>query len=119
APRSESGERRPPIPPGVPTNADNVHLPTEGEVKLGRQSAAEVEKHYKVITSGPYHERLQRVARTIVQAFNRPEIIAEYRKLYHMPHAEDKSRRVPFEFTFKAVDSTKEINAFSLAGGSV
>lgn len=117
--RKEREETRPPIPPGVPTTPDNVHLPTEGEVKLGRQSSVEVEKHYKVITSGPYHERLQRVSRTIVQSIQRSDVVQEYRRVYRLPKPDDTSRRVPFEFTFKVIDSTKEINAFSLAGGPI
>jgi predicted Zn-dependent protease len=117
--RAEHEEKAPPIPPGVPTTEGNVHLPTEGEVRLGREGAAEVEKHYKVVTSGPYHERLQRVAREVCQAIQRTEIIAEYKRVYKLPRREDRARRVPFEFTFKVVDAPKEINAFSLAGGPI
>ncbi|HEU4752890.1 MAG TPA: M48 family metalloprotease, partial [Armatimonadota bacterium] len=116
---SEATEARAPIPPGVPTNADNVHLPTEGEVKLGREGAAEAEKEYKVLTSGPYYDRLQRVARDVVRAIERDDIIREYRRVYKLPRKDDKSRRVPFEFTFKVADTTKEVNAFSLPGGPV
>lgn len=112
-------ENRPPIPPGLPTTPENVHLPTEGEVRLGREGAAEVEKEYKVITSGPYHERLQRVARDVVNAIQRPEIAAEYRRVYRVPKQNDRSLRVPFEFTFKVIDDTKMVNAFSLAGGPI
>jgi len=112
-------EPRPPIPPGVPTNEHNVHLPTEGEVKLGREGAAEAERQFKVIDSGPYHERLQRVARQVARAFERPEIIGEYRRVYHLPREDDRSRRVPFEWSFKVLDTGKEVNAFSLAGGPV
>jgi Zn-dependent protease with chaperone function len=112
-------EARAPIPPGVPTTAQNVHLPTEGEVKLGRDSSAEAEKIYKVIAGGPYDERLQRVAREVVEAIQRPDIVAEYRKVYRLPKTDDRSRRVPFEYSFKVVDAKKEINAFSLAGGPI
>ncbi len=109
---------RAPIPPGVPTTADNCHLPTEGEIRLGREGSTEVEKVYKVIAAGPYHDRLQRVARDVVASFSRQEIINDYKRVYRLPRKEDKSRRVPFEFTFKVVD-TKEVNAFSLAGGPI
>jgi len=112
-------DNRPPIPPGVPTNPGNVHLPTEGEVKLGRQTSVEVEKHYKIIASGPYHDRLQRVAAEVLRAMEREEIIADYKKTYRLPKREDRALRVPFEFTFKVVDAPKEVNAFSLAGGPI
>jgi len=112
-------EARAPVPPGVPTTVDNVHLPTEGEVRLGREGSAEVEKVYKVVTSGPNHERLQRVAREVVEAIQQRDIIEEYRRVYKLPRREDKARRVPFEYSFKLVDTTKEINAFSLAGGPI
>jgi predicted Zn-dependent protease len=112
-------ENRPPVPPGVPTSAHNCHLPTEGEVKLGREGSVEVEKEYKILRSGPYHERLQRVAREVVSASVRADIIGEYRRVYKMPRANDKARRVPFEFTFKVVDTEKEVNAFALPGGPV
>lgn len=117
----ESGkkEARAPVPPGVPTTAENVHLPTEAEVKLGREGSVEVEKEYKILTSGPYHERLQRIAREVVEAMNEPRMAAEYRRIYKLPRKDDKSRRVPFEYTFKVADTTKEINAFALPGGPI
>jgi len=117
-----------PIPQGEPTNADNFHLPTEGEIKLAREGVEEVEKYYKVLESGPYHDRLQRVARDIVRAFERPEMIRELARTYNLPRKGDRSKRVPFEWSFKVVDgprvprpggSGREINAFSLAGGPI
>jgi Zn-dependent protease with chaperone function len=119
---------RAPIPPGVPTDEHNFHLPTEGEVKLGREGSEEVEKYYKVISSGPYHERLQRVAKDVVRAMERTEVIRELQRVYNLPKRGDKSRRVPFEWSFKVVDGPRverpggggrEINAFSLAGGPI
>jgi len=115
---SEKKDNRPPVPPGVPTNAENVHLPTEGEVILGRDGSAEVEKVYKVLTSGPYVDRVQRVAREVVRAIHRPAIAAEYRRVYR-PKADDKGLRVPFEYTIKVIDDEKLVNAFSLAGGPI
>jgi predicted Zn-dependent protease len=103
----------------VPTTPDNVQLPTEGEVKMGREASAEVEKVYKIIRSGRYYDRLQRVSREVLAAIQREDIVAEYKRVYHLPRPEDHSRRVPFEFSFKVVDTTKEINAFSLSGGPV
>lgn len=110
---------RAPVPPGIPTTPDNVHLPTEGEVKLGREGSAEVEKHYKIITSGVYHDRLQRVAQDVVRNVQKREIIDVYLKAYNLPKRNDRSRRVPFEFSFKVVDDTREVNAFSLSGGPI
>ncbi|MBM3457648.1 MAG: hypothetical protein FJX77_03825, partial [Armatimonadetes bacterium] len=111
--------RLPPIPPGVPTTASNVHLPTEAEIKLGREGIAEVERVYKVASSGPYHERLQRVARDVVRASQSQGLVEEYLKIYNLPRWEDKSRRVPFEYRFQVLDTRKEVNAFSLPGGPI
>jgi predicted Zn-dependent protease len=123
APGTSGGDPKPearaPIPPGLPTTPENVHLPTEGEVKLGREGAAEVEKEYKVLASGPYHDRLQRVSREVVAAIMRDPILKEYREKYNLPRKDDKARRVPFEFSFKVLDTAKEVNAFSLPGGPI
>jgi beta-barrel assembly-enhancing protease len=119
APKTETTEARAPIPPGIATSVENAHLPTEAEVRLGRETAEKVEQHYKIISSGPYNDRLQRVAKDVVLAINRKDIIQEYRKRYNAPRSGDKSRRVPFEWSFKVVDTTKEVNAFALAGGYV
>jgi beta-barrel assembly-enhancing protease len=108
-----------PITGGQATTRDNVHLPTEGEVKLGRETAVEVEKQYKLITSGPYYDRLQRVGREVTTSLMRQDIIEEYRRVYKLPKSGDKSKRVPFEFTFKVADTTKEVNAFCLSGGPI
>jgi beta-barrel assembly-enhancing protease len=108
-----------PVTGGQPTTRENVYLPTEGEVKLGRETAVEVEKQYKLITSGPQYDRVQRIGREVSAALLRLDIIDEYRKLYKLPKSGDKGKRVPFEFTFKVVDTTKEVNAFSLAGGPI
>ena len=116
---ADAKDPKPPLPTGVPTTRENVHLPTEGEIKLGRETAVEVEKHYKLITSGPYYDRLQRVAKEVVASIQRQDIIEEYKRVYKLPRSGDKSKRVPFEFTFKVVDTTKEINAFALAGGPI
>lgn len=118
-PSTQPKVARAPIPPGVPTTPENVYLPTEGEVRLGREGSAEVEKQYKLITSGPYYDRLQRVSKVVVAAIQSPEIIAEYKRVYHVPKPNDTARRVPFEFSFKILDTTKEVNAFSLPGGPV
>lgn len=111
--------QKPPLPAGVPTTAENVHLPTEGEVRLGRETAEEVEKAYKIVDRGPYHDRLQRVAAHVVAAIGEGAIIAEYRRAYDLPRGNDRSRRVPFEYSFKVLDTAREINAFSLAGGPI
>lgn len=119
-----------PLPTGVPTHDGNTHLPTEGEVKLGREGAREVEKFYQIIDSGPYHERLQRISRDVVTGISQQKIIQDYKRAYNLPRKDDKSKRVPFEWSFKVVAPkpapegarprpTKEINAFSLAAGYI
>ena len=55
----------------------------------------------------------------LVRSFERPEIIAEYKRVYKLPKKEDNARRVPFEFSFKVLDTAKEVNAFSLPGGPI
>ena len=109
----------PPIPPGVPTTEDNFFWPTEKEVREGRDGAVQVEKELKVLAAGSYYERLQRLSRPVVEAFQRPEIIAEYRRVHHIQTADDHSKRVPFEWTFKVLDDKKMINAFTLPGGRI
>jgi predicted Zn-dependent protease len=64
-------------------------------------------------------DRLKRVSAEVVAAIQRPDIAAEYRRVYKLPRKDDKSRRVPFEYIFKVVDAPKEVNAFSLAGGPI
>ncbi len=118
-PPAGSAPNLPPIPPGVRTTPENAHLPTEGEIKLGREGVLEVEKQYKVLTSGSYHDRLQRVVREVVRAAQSPEIVAEFRRVYQVPRPDDRSKRVPFEYTFKVLDTTREVNAFSLPGGPI
>jgi Zn-dependent protease with chaperone function len=107
-----------PVPPGLPTTPDNIFQPTEEEVRLGRKGSKEVEDHYKLITSGPYYERLQRVAAKMRVAALDPSIVAEYQQAYR-PKVTSRERRVPFEFIFKVVDERKEPNAFSLPGGPI
>ncbi len=111
--------RLPPIPPGVSTTEATVHLPTEGEVRIGRESALEVERDIRVVRDGPYHERLQRVSSSVARAVQLPEIAAEYRRVYRLPKKKDEALRVPFEYSFKVVNMPGEVNAFSLAGGPI
>jgi predicted Zn-dependent protease len=115
-------EKLPPIPDGEATTKENVYLPSTNEVRVGREAAGEVDKEYKIITSGEQYERLQRVSRAIVAAVRSPEITAEYVRRYKMPRPNDHAKRVPFEFRFKLVKpktGRREVNAFSLAGGPV
>ncbi|MFN3650466.1 MAG: M48 family metalloprotease [Armatimonadota bacterium] len=120
--RAEPKEPEPvpvPVPKGQPTTAQNVHLPSEGEIRLGRETAVEIEKHFKVIPDGPLAERLKRVSDQVVAAIRRPEIAQEYVKVYELPRKGDKARRLPFEYSFKVIDAGKMVNAFSLAGGPI
>src|SRR5438067_1100106 len=104
APAPEKGQEKgkkedlPPIPEGVPTTRETAFLPTVGEMKAGREAEKEVPKEYKIITEGEKYERLQRVSRAIVVATKAPDVAAAYLAEYHVPHASDKGKRVPFEF---------------------
>jgi Zn-dependent protease with chaperone function len=101
-----------------PTTEANVHLPTVEEIKMGREASLEVEKEYKLVKDETQLKRLRTIGEEILRAANDPELIRAYREQYKVPKKGDKSKRVPFQFSFKIVQS-REVNAFSLAGGPV
>jgi hypothetical protein len=101
-----------------PTTEQNVHLPSVEEIKLGREGAVEVEKEYKLVQDPVQLARLKTIGDELLKAAADPELIREYREAYKVPKKGDKSKRVPFQFTYKIVRSP-EVNAFSLAGGPV
>jgi len=118
-------EEKPPkikVPPGDPTTRENIYLPTPQEIKLGRQVSYQVEKQFKVLTSGPEYERVQRIAGPLIKAVSQPDIIRGYMRAYRplkKLKKKDKSTRRPFEWQFKVIEDDKVVNAFSLAGGPV
>jgi beta-barrel assembly-enhancing protease len=85
---------------------------------MGRDAVAEVEKEYKLVQDEAQLKRLRAIGDEIVRASNDPVLIRAYREAYKVPKKGDKAKRVPFQFSFKIVKS-KEINAFSLAGGPI
>src|SRR5438445_3030395 len=88
-----------------PTTEANVHLPSVEEIKLGREGAVEVEKEYKLVQDPVQLARLKTIGDELLRAANDPELIREYREAYKVPKKGDKSKRVPFQFTFKIVKS--------------
>ena len=121
--RTAPPEPRPKIvvPTGEPTTAENIHLPTEREIRLGREIAYEIEKRYTILTKGPEYDRVQRIARHVRVAAQYDDVIQDYLRTYKLPKKKkhDKSRRLPFEFSFKVIKDDKIVNAVSLAGGPI
>jgi beta-barrel assembly-enhancing protease len=108
----------PPSATGEPTTESNVHLPSVEEMKMGRDGVVEVEKEYKLVQDEAQLRRLRTIGEEILRASNDPVLIKAYREAYKVPKKGDKSKRVPFQFTFKIVKA-REVNAFSLAGGPI
>jgi Zn-dependent protease with chaperone function len=103
---------------GEPTTRANAYLPTESELKLGREGAAEAEKQYKILREGDQVKRVQAIAEEVLRAAYDPQLLNAYLVKNKLPHPRDNARRVAFAFSFKVADS-KEVNAFSFAGGPV
>jgi beta-barrel assembly-enhancing protease len=93
-------------------------LPTEDEVKLGREGAAEAEREYKVVNDPVKLKRVETLGRAAVAASEDPRLIAAWLRQHPNMRPKAGKKRVPFAYTFKILDS-KEINAFSLAGGPI
>jgi len=104
--------------PGEPTTAQNAYLPTESEIKLGREGAAEAEKVYKILRDGDQVKRVQAIAEEVLRAAYDPAMLNAYIQKNKLPKAKDTARRVAFAFSFKVAQSS-EVNAFSFAGGPV
>jgi beta-barrel assembly-enhancing protease len=103
-------------PDAIPEAA--IYLPTVEEIKLGREGAAEAEKEYKLVQDETQLKRLKTIGTELIRAANDPEVVAAYPEAYKLPEKMSKSKRVPFQWTYKVVKSP-EINAFSLAGGPI
>jgi beta-barrel assembly-enhancing protease len=93
-------------------------LPTEDEIKLGREGAAEAEREYKVVNDPARLKRVETIGREMVAASEDPHLIAAWLRHGVGGHTKPGKKRVPFAYTFKILDS-KEVNAFSFAGGPV
>jgi predicted Zn-dependent protease len=72
-------------------------LSKSDQVRLGQQAAVDVERQYRIITSGPQYDQLERVS---------ARIIPQAQKDFDVP------------YTVKLIDS-KEVNAFALPGGPI
>ncbi len=72
-------------------------LSKSDQVRIGQQASRDVERQYKIITSGPQYDQLERVSAKII------------------PLAQ-KDFDVPY--TVKLIDS-KDVNAFALPGGPI
>jgi len=108
----------PPAKEGEPTTAENAHLPTIDELKLGREGSAEAEKQYKILKDGEQVKRVQSIAAEVLKAADDAALIQAYLQEHKLPKPKDTSRRAAFAFSFKVADS-KEVNAFSFAGGPI
>jgi len=97
-----------------PTPEAEIYLPTVEEVKLGREGAAEAEKEYKLVQDEAQLQRLRRIGGELIRAANDPEVVHAYPEAYKLPEKAKKSKRVPFQWSYKIVKS-REVNAFSLA----
>jgi predicted Zn-dependent protease len=103
---------------GEPTTTANAYLPTESELKLGREGAAEAEKQYKILREGDQVKRVQAIAEEVLRGAYDPQLLNAYVVKNKLPRSRESARRVAFAFSFKVAES-KEINAFSFAGGPV
>src|SRR5262245_32304733 len=62
------------------TTADNVHLPTPEEIRMGQQGVVEVEKEYKLVQDEAQLRRLRTIGDEILRASNDPVLIRAYRE---------------------------------------
>jgi predicted Zn-dependent protease len=102
-----------------PDRAAIAHaLPTEEEVRLGREGSAEAEREYKLVNDPANQKRVDTIAREIIDASEDPKLIALWLRDRNQPKAKPKAKRVPFAYSFKILDA-REVNAFSFAGGPI
>ncbi|MDO8682540.1 MAG: M48 family metalloprotease [Armatimonadota bacterium] len=78
------------------------------EIKMGQESAAEIEKEAKLIKDPALQERIDKIGKTIAAVASNVQIPATY----------GNSRISKFDYTFKIIDD-KEVNAFCLPAGRV
>lgn len=107
-----------PAPPAAGGAAVTDALPTEEEVKLGRDAAAEAEREYKLVTDPEQIKRVETIGLEMVRASEDPRLIAEFLAQFPKMRAKPGKKHVPFAYTFKVLKSD-EVNAFSLAGGPI
>ncbi len=80
----------------LPLLAYAKQWPSEYEAKVGKETATEVEKRWKVVKDAPQQKELDEIADVIAKLTDRPDV----------------------KYTVKIIEE-KEVNAFSLPGGYV
>lgn len=80
----------------------------ENEVKIGKDSAAEVIKDYKLSDNAADLKRVREIGAKIVAVANKQEVKAVY----------GSPKVTPFDYVFNIIED-KDVNAFSLPGGHI
>lgn len=80
----------------------------DGEVRLGRENAAENDKSVKLITDAALLDRVNRIGQELAAVANTTEVPALW----------GSSTLKKFDYVFKVVDD-KDVNAYSLPGGFI
>jgi hypothetical protein len=93
-------------------------LPTEEEIKLGRDGSAEAERQYKLVTDLDQVKRVETIGQEIIRASEDPRLVAEFLRDFPKFRAKPGKKHVPFAYSFKILQSD-EVNAFSFAGGPI
>jgi predicted Zn-dependent protease len=83
-------------------------LTEDNEVKIGRESAEENDKHVQLVTDAALVERVNRIGKELAAVANSTPIPALW----------GSSQLKQFKYTFKIVYD-KDVNAYSLPGGFI
>lgn len=78
------------------------------EVKMGKESAAEIAKEYKLSDKAEDLERVRRIGNKLAEIANKSEVKSLY----------GNSKVTPFEYTFNIIED-KDVNAFCVPGGYI
>lgn len=111
-------QREPVAEPPIDPAALVAALPTEEEVRLGREASAEAEREYKLVTDPEQVKRVETIGQEIVAASQDPRLVAQFLRDNPRYRPKSNQKRVPFNYSFKILKSS-EINAFSFAGGPI
>ncbi|HLV80252.1 MAG TPA: M48 family metalloprotease, partial [Chthonomonadaceae bacterium] len=112
-PSASSASNAAPAPDSKPNlRRDKSHPsptpPEDSEVKLGREAAAETDKHCKLVLDPALVDRVRRIGQEL----------ATVADTYPTPALFGSSEFKKFHYTFKIIDD-KDVNAFSLPGGYI
>lgn len=92
-----------------PVWADSVDSELgDNEVKLGKESVAEIAKEYKLSDNAADLERVRKIGNKLAEAANKLEVKSLY----------GSSKVTPFQYTFNIIED-KDVNAFCVPGGFV